>query len=89
MNKQKNTINLIRSLMRAGGKTQVWNNLYNKGVRTVKCYRDKDSYKDLNLAEIITQTLRDLNIDHQVKFTEPSGGPWNPGTGGFIIRLPA
>ena len=75
--------------MRAGGKTQVWNNLYDNGVRTVKCYRDHDSYKDLNLAEILTQTLHDLNINCQIKFTEPSGGPFNPGTGGFIVKLPA
>ena len=89
MNKQKTTVNLIRSIMRLGGKTQVWNNLYDNGVRTVKCYRDHDSYKDLNLAEILTQTLHDLNVDYQIKFTSPSGGSFNPGTGGFIVRLPA
>ena len=88
MNNQKNTVNLIRSIMRAGGKTQVWNNKYDD-CRTVKCYRDPDAYKDLNIAAILTQTLGDLHIDHKIKFTEPSGGPWNPGTGGFIVKLPA
>ena len=83
---QKNTVNLVRSIMRAGGKTQVWNNKYDD-CRTVKCYRDHDAYKDLNIAAILTQTLGDLNIEHKIKFTEPSGGPWNPGTGGFIVRI--
>ncbi len=89
MTKQQNTINLVRSIMRLSGKIQVWNNKYEKGVRTVKCYRDHDGLKDLNIAAILTQTLGDLHIDHKIKFTEPSGGPWNPGTGGFIVRLPA
>jgi hypothetical protein len=88
-NTQKNTISLIRSIMRLGGKTQVWNNKYDTGTRTVKCYRDHDAYKDLQLAEILQQTLLDLNIVHRIKFTEPSGGPWNPGTGGFIVQIGA
>lgn len=88
MTKQQNTINLVRSIMRASGKTQVWNNKYDD-CRTVKCYRDHDSYKDLQLAEILKQTLGDLHIEHQIKYTKPSGGPFNPGTGGFIVRLPA
>ncbi len=74
--------------MRAGGKTQVWNNKYDD-CRTVKCYRDRDGLKDLNIAAILTQTLGDLHIDHKIKFTEPSGGPFNPGTGGFIVRIGA
>ena len=85
---QKNTVNLVRSIMRLSGKTQVWNNKYDD-CRTVKCYRDQDAYKDLQLAEILKQTLHDLNINYRIKFTEPSGGPFNPGTGGFIVRLPA
>lgn len=89
MNNQKNTINLIRSIMRLGGKTQVWNNLYDTGTRTVKCYRDRDCNKDMELQSLLHQTLNGLNIAHEIKFTKPSGGPWNPGTGGFIVRLPA
>ena len=85
---QKNTVNLIRSIMRLSNKTQVWNNKYDN-CRTVKCYRDQDAYKDLQLAEILKQTLNDLNIEHKIKFTLPSGGPWNPGTGGFIVRIGA
>jgi len=88
MNKQKNTINLIRSMMRLHGKTQVWNNLY-QNCRTVKCYRDPDFKKDMELVTIIDTTLNDFDIRHSIKFTEPSEGPWNPGTGGFIVRLPA
>lgn len=84
--KQKTAINLIRSIMRLSGKSQVWNNLYDKGVRTVKCYRDKDCNKDMALQSLLHQTLNDLNIVHQIKFTEPT---WNPGTGGFIVRLPS
>ena len=83
---QKNTVNLIRSIMRLSGKTQIWNNKYDT-CRTVKCYRDNDAYKDLQLAEALKQTLSDLNIVHRIKFTEPSAGPWNPGTGGFIVRI--
>ena len=91
MTTQQNTINLVRSIMRASGKTQVWNNKYEDGVRTVKCYRDKDTCKDLQLKDIIVQTLGDLHIDHKIKFTLPSSAicPFNPGTGGFIVRLPA
>jgi hypothetical protein len=89
MNNQKNTIALIRSIMRAGGKTQVWNNKYDTGARTVKCYRDHDSDKDMALQSLLHQTLNDLNIVHQIKFTKPSGGPFNPGTGGFIVRIGA
>lgn len=89
MNTQKNTITLIRSIMRAGGKTQVWNNIYPNGTRTVKCYRDHDSDKDMALQSLLHQTLNDLNIVHQIKFTKPSGGPFNPGTGGFIVRIGA
>jgi hypothetical protein len=85
---QKNTVNLIRSIMRLSNKTQVWNNKYDTGTRTVKCYRDRDGLNDLNLAAILTQTLHDLNINYQIKFTEPSEGPWNPGTGGIIVKLP-
>jgi hypothetical protein len=85
---QKNTVNLIRSIMRAGGKTQVWNNKYDD-CRTVKCYRDKDACRDLQLKDIIVKTLNDLNIKHKIKFTLPSGGPFNPGTGGFIVRIGA
>jgi hypothetical protein len=86
--KQKNIVNLIRSTMRLHGKSQVWNNLYEGGVRTVKCYRYKEDERDLELKGILSQTLHDLNIDYQIKFTEPSDGPWNPGTGGFIVKLP-
>jgi hypothetical protein len=86
---QKNTVNLIRTIMRLSNKTQVWNNKYDTGTRTVKCYRDHDSDKDMALQSLIHQTLNDLNIVHQIKFTKPSGGPWNPGTGGFIVKLPA
>ena len=89
MTAQQNTINLVRSIMRASGKTQVWNNKYEEGVRTVKCYRDKDTCRDLQLKDIIAKTLNDLNIVHKIKFTEPSGGLFNPGTGGFIVKLPA
>ena len=85
---QKNAINLIRSIMRLSGKTEVWNNKYDTGARTVKCYRDEDAYKDLQLAEILQQTLLDLNIVHQIKYTAPSGGHY-PGTGGFIVKLSA
>ena len=85
---QKNTVNLIRSIMRLSNKTQVWNNKYDD-CRTVKCYRDHDENKDLQLAETIKKTLHDLNINYQIKFTAPSGGPFNPGTGGFIVKLPA
>ena len=88
MTKQQNTINLVRSIMRASGKTQVWNNKYDD-CRTVKCYRDHDSDKDMALQSVLHQTLNDLNIVHQIKFTEPSDGPWNPGTGGFIVRIGA
>jgi len=87
MNKQKDTISLIRSMMRLHGKTEVWNNLY-QDCRTVKCYRDKDCNKDLELQSLLHQTLNALGIVHQIKFTEPSG-PLNPGLGGFIVRLPA
>jgi hypothetical protein len=89
--KQKQVISLVRSIMRLHGKTQVWNNLYDKGVRTVKCYRDRNDAenKDWGLQLILKQTLDSLNIEHQIKYTEPSGGPFNPGTGGFIVRLPA
>ena len=66
MTKQQNTINLVRSIMRLSGKIQVWNNKYEKGVRTVKCYRDHDGLKDLNIAAILTQTLGDLHIDHKI-----------------------
>ena len=83
---QKNTVNLIRSIMRLSGKTQVWNNKYDD-CRTVKCYRDHDCNKDMALQSTIHQTLNDLNIVHRIKFTEPSGGPFNPGTGGFIVRI--
>jgi len=89
MNKQKIAINLVRSIMKLSGKTHVWNNLYGMQVRTVKCYRDKDPNKDLTLQTTIHQVLNDLNIVHQIKFTNPSEGPWNPNTGGFIVRLPA
>ena len=90
MNKQKTAINLIRSIMRLSGKSQVWNNLYYNNTRTVKCYRDKDCNKDMALQSLLHQTLNDLNIVHQIKFTEPMDiGPWNPGTGGFIVRLPS
>jgi hypothetical protein len=90
MNKQKQVVNLVRSIMRLHGKTQVWNNLYDKGVRTVKCYRDRNdaTNQDWNLHQVLQQTLNGLNIVHQIKYTEPSGGPFNPGTGGFIVRLP-
>jgi hypothetical protein len=83
---QKNTVNLIRSIMRLSNKTQVWNNKYDD-CRTVKCYRDHDSDKDMALQSLLHQTLNGLNIGHQIKFTEPSGGPFNPGTGGFIVRI--
>jgi hypothetical protein len=89
MTKQQNTINLVRSIMRLSGKTQVWNNKYEDGVRTVKCYRDHNSDKDMALQSLLHQTLNDLNIVHQIKFTKPSGGPFNPGTGGFIVRIGA
>ena len=88
MNKQKTTINLVRSIMRLRGKTQVWNNRYNNGVRTVKCYRSKDENEDMSLQSILHQTLNDLSIVHEIKFTNPdTAGPFNPGTGGFIVRL--
>lgn len=89
MNTQKTTVNLIRSIMRLSGKNSIWNNKYDTGARTVKCYRDYDENKDLQLAETIKKTLHDLNINYQIKFTKPSGGPWNPGKGGFIVKLPA
>ena len=87
MNTQKNTVNLIRSIMRLSGKKSIWNNKYYTGARTVKCYRDHDSDKDMALQSLIHQTLNDLNIVHQIKFTKPSGGSFNPGTGGFIVRI--
>ena len=87
--KQKTTINLVRSIMRLRGKNQVWNNRYDNGVRTVKCYRSKDNSEDFALQSVIHQTLNDLNIEHEIKFTQPDSGPFNPGTGGFIVRLAA
>lgn len=90
INKQKTAINLIRSIMRLSGRTQVWNNLYPMGVRTVKCYRDKDQEKDLRLQTTIHSCLNNLNIVHQIKFTEPSAGAYNPScTGGFIVKIEA
>jgi len=95
MTKQQNTINLVRSIMRASGKTQVWNNKYDDGLRTVKCYRDKCPHGssipcvDTMLKNVLTQTLTKLRIKHEIKLTEPSSDPFNPGTGGFIVKLPA
>ena len=83
MTTQQNTINLVRAIMRAKGKTRVWNNWYRNTVRTVKCYRDRDSNKDAELQNVLHQTLNGLNIVHQIKFTEPG----KTGPGGFIVRL--
>ena len=75
--------------MRLRGRDRVWNNKYEGGVRTVKCYRSRDVNEDMSLQSILHQTLNDLNIVHQIKFTQPDGSSFNPGTGGFIVRLPA
>ena len=87
MTKQQNTVGLIRSIMRLYGKTKVWNNKYEDGIRTVKCYRDNDTCKDLVLKDIIVRTLKDLNVENQIRFTKPSAGPFSSGTGGFIVRI--
>jgi len=87
--KQKYAVTLVRSIMRLDGKTQVWNNRYDNGIRTVKCYRDKDTCKDLALKDTIVQTLKNLNVEHEVRFTLPSGNPLSPSVGGFIVQLQA
>jgi hypothetical protein len=88
MNKQKITINLVRSIMRLHGKNQIWNNRYENGLRTIKCYRDRDHSVDESLEAIVGKVLRDLNIDFSIKYTKWDGSPWNSGTGGFIVKLP-
>ena len=94
--KQKYAVTLVRSIMRLDGKTQVWNNRYvpigsryDNGIRTVKCYRDKDTCKDLALKDTIVQTLKNLNVEHEVRFTLPAGNPLSPSVGGFIVQLQA
>ena len=90
MYKQNEAVKIVRSIMRMKGDkgNRIWNNLYPSGVRTVKCYRDRDHVKDVQLKAVLDDTLTSLGITANFKFTEPDNSPWTPGTGGFIVRLP-
>jgi hypothetical protein len=85
--KQKETVSLIRSIMRLHGRFPVFNNIYPTGNRTVKCYRETNE-NDLKLQDTILETLGKLNIKAKIKLTKPSKGSlWAPDLGGFIVKL--
>ena len=86
--KQKETVSLIRTLMRLHGRGPVFNNIYPNGTRTVKCYRERNIQEDIELQDIILETLGKFNIKAKVKLTKPSKGSlWAPDLGGFIVKL--
>ncbi len=85
--KQKETVSLIRTLMRLHGRGPVFNNIYPTGTRTVKCYRERNIQEDIELQDIILETLGKLNIKAKIKLTDSKGSLWAPGPGGFIVKL--
>ena len=86
--KQKETVSLIRSIMRLHGRGLVYNNIYPTGTRTVKCYRERNIQEDIELQDIILEILGKLNIKAKIKLTKPGKGSlWAPDLGGFIVKL--
>lgn len=68
---------LVRSIMRAYGKSMMWTNLYDSGTRTVKCYarnvrlNGKPNH-DARMMETITVALTALGKPFWIRTTKPS-----------------
>jgi hypothetical protein len=58
---------VVRELMKQAGKHLIFNNLYNTGTRTIKCYAARDGAGDGKLALSIRQTIEMIEQINQIK----------------------
>lgn len=68
---------IVREIMKSHGKSMVFNNIYDTGTRTVKCYAHRENSN--RLVDDIARTLYGLGVPYKIKFNVPkrtySGGP--------------
>jgi hypothetical protein len=84
MNKS-NAATVVRAIMNSHGKTRVYNNLYDTGTRTVKCYGRPDTSSKMVFD--ITRALTGLGVAHKIKFTDPAAKHFYAGGPGIIVKL--
>lgn len=83
VDKQMEVAKIVRAIMKMHGKQRVFNNIYESGTRTVKCYRGQYGGLPLGMRETIENVLQQITTRYTVKYTKGSkyGGP------GFIVKI--
>ena len=74
---------IVRGIMQSHGKEWIFNNIYECGTRTVKCYGTSENRP---LVDNIKTVLFVLNVPHKIKFTDgrAAGGR---GAKAIIVKL--
>ena len=92
LNVTRNTMNrfdkmaaskIVRAIMKAHGKNWVFNNIYDTGTRTVKCYGNREACSAM--VDDIARTLTGLGVHYIVKSTK--GSPNMRVSPAIIIKL--
>lgn len=74
----------LKQLMISKGRSQVFQNIYKTGTRSVKCYRPRDPQVEMDLRQSVALVMKAFGVkDYQVVFTR--GSPW--GGAGFIVKF--
>lgn len=72
---------IVKNIMQAYGRSNVFQNIYKTGTRTVKCYRDP-SVED-EMCHAIRSTLSSMKVPYTIRRTH--GGRW--GASGLIVKF--
>ena len=82
MKKNEQLATIVRTMMKMHGKRQVFNNIYETGTRTVKCYGEYGG--DKSLENHINNVLRCFGSQYEIKRTKGVSGYGAPG---FIVKF--
>jgi len=77
---------IAREVMKAHGRTMIYNNIYKTGTRTVKCYLPRSKQELENLMHSLEHILNLFPVKYVIKTTK---GCRYFGAPGLIVKFPA
>ena len=83
VDKQMEVAKIVRAIMKMHGNQRVFNNIYESGTRTVKCYRNQRGELPVGMLSVIEGVLQQITTRYTVKYTKGS----KYGAPGFIVKL--